>query len=76
MTIIEDDVWIGSSSIIISGITIGKGSIVAAGSIVTRDIPPCEIWVGVPAKKMKDRFATEADKQKHLEYLKGKEEKR
>lgn len=76
VTIIEDDVWIGTSSIIISGITIGKGSIVAAGSIVTCDVPPCEIWAGVPAKKMKDRFATEADKQKHLEYLKSKEEKR
>ena len=35
-----------------------------------------QILAGVPAKKMKDRFATEADKQKHLEYLKSKEEKR
>ena len=74
--IIEDDVWIGCSSIIISGVTIGKGSIVAAGSIVTEDIPPCEIWAGIPARKMKDRFATEADRQKHLEFLKSREEKR
>ena len=48
---------------------IGMGSIVAAGSIVTCDIPPCEIWAGVPAKKLKDRFASEADKRKHLEFL-------
>ena len=69
VTIVEDDVWIGTSSIIISGVTIGKGSIVAAGSIVTCDVPPCEIWAGVPAKKIKDRFASEADKRKHLVFL-------
>ena len=68
-TLVGDDVWIGTSSIIISGVTIGMGSIVAAGSIVTCDVPPCEIWAGVPAKKLKDRFASEADKRKHLEYL-------
>ena len=38
-----------------SGITIGKGSIVAAGSVVTKDIPACEIWGGIPAK----RFVTD-----------------
>lgn len=56
-TIVEDDVWIGTGAIIISGVTIGKGSIVAAGSIVTKSIPPCEIWGGNPAKKIKDRFS-------------------
>ena len=69
VTIVEDDVWIGTASIIISGTTIGKGSIVAAGSVVTCDIPPCEIWAGIPAKKIKDRFDSEADKRKHLDYL-------
>lgn len=73
ITMIEDDVWIGTSAIIISGITIGKGSIVAAGSVVNRDVPPCEIWAGVPAKKVKDRFTSEADKQKHLAFLKRME---
>ena len=68
-TLVGDDVWIGTSSIIISGVTIGMGSIVAAGSIVTCDIPPCEIWAGVPAKKIKDRFDSETDKRKHLDYL-------
>ena len=70
VTMVDDDVWIGSSSIIISGVTIGMGSIVAAGSVVTCDIPHCEIWAGVPARKIKDRFESEMDKQKHLEYLK------
>jgi len=68
-TIIEDDVWIGHNSTIIGGIRIGRGSIIAAGAVVTKDIPPCEIWGGVPAKKIRDRFQNEIDKRKHLMYL-------
>jgi chloramphenicol O-acetyltransferase type B len=68
-TIIEDDVWIGANSTIIAGITIGKGSVVAASSLVNKDIPPCEIWGGVPARKIKDRFIDDFDKNKHLLYL-------
>lgn len=49
---------------------IGAGSIVAAGSLVTKDIPSCEIWGGVPAKKISDRFKNDEDKQKHLLVLK------
>lgn len=69
VTIIEDDVWIGTGAIIMSGITVGKGSIVAAGTVVTKDIPPCEIWGGNPAKKIKDRFPSAIDRQKHLESI-------
>lgn len=69
LTIIEDDVWIGARSVIMSGITIGKGSIIAAGSVVTKNIPPCEIWGGNPAHKLKDRFININDKFKHIEYL-------
>jgi len=54
--IIEDDVWIGTGSIILSGVTIGKGSIIAAGSVVKKDIPPFEIWGGIPAKIIKSRI--------------------
>lgn len=68
-TIIENDVWIGTGAIIMSGVTIGKGSIVAAGSIVTKNIPPCEIWGGNPAKKIKDRFITLEDKKLHLRLI-------
>ncbi|MCR5361753.1 MAG: hypothetical protein K6E73_07050 [Bacteroidales bacterium] len=71
VTIIENDVWIGHGAIVLGGVTIGEGSIVAAGAVVTKDIPPCEIWGGVPAKKVRDRFKTEEDKTKHLEYLKS-----
>lgn len=68
-SIIEDDVWIGTGAIIFSGVTIGKGSIIAAGSVVTHDVPPCEIWGGVPAKKIKDRFITKEEKQLHLNFI-------
>ena len=68
-TVIEDDVWIGHNSTIIAGVNIGKGSIITAGAVVTKDIPPCEIWGGVPAKKIKDRFLTVAEKEKHLDFL-------
>lgn len=71
ITIIEDDVWIGSRVVILSGITIGCGSIVAAGATVTKDIPPCEIWGGNPAHFIKNRFNTEEEKQKHLNFLKS-----
>ena len=53
--IIEADVWIGTHAVVLPGVTIGKGAIVAAGSIVRKDIPPYEIWGGVPAKFLKHR---------------------
>lgn len=69
---IEDDVWVGNGCILLGGVTIGKGAIIAAGAVVTKNVPPCEIWGGVPARKIKDRFNTESDKQKHLNYLSKK----
>lgn len=68
-TVVEDDVWIGTGSIIMGPIIIGAGSIIAAGSVVNKDIPPCEIWGGVPAKKIRDRFETEKEKAEHLIFL-------
>ena len=53
--IIEDEVWLGANSIILSGVTIGKGAIVAAGSVVTKDVPPYTIVGGNPAKFIKNR---------------------
>lgn len=52
---IEDDVWIGTSSVILQGVTLGKGCIIAAGSVVNKSIPPYEIWGGVPARFIKLR---------------------
>lgn len=52
---IEEDVFIGANSIITKPLTIGKGSIIGAGSVVTKDIPPYQIWAGNPARYIKDR---------------------
>lgn len=50
---IEDYAWIGMNTIILKGVTIGKGAIIGAGSVVTKDIPPNCIAAGVPAKVIK-----------------------
>jgi len=52
---VEDDVWIGANSVVVDGITIGKGAIVAAGSVVTRDVRPYDIVAGNPATKIRSR---------------------
>lgn len=53
--IVEDDVWIGQRAIIMPGIKIGHGSIVGAGAVVTRDVPPYAVVGGVPARVIKMR---------------------
>ena len=56
---IEDDCWIGANVTILKGVTIGRGTVVAAGAVVNRDIPPYSIAGGVPAKVLKFRFTLE-----------------
>jgi len=51
---IEDDVWLGSGSIVTDGVRIGKGAVIAAGAVVTNDVPPHTVVAGVPAKPVKD----------------------
>lgn len=58
-TIIENDVWIGSNAIISEGIKIGNGAIIAAGSVITKDVPPYSVVGGVPGKIIKYRFQQE-----------------
>jgi maltose O-acetyltransferase len=53
--IIEDDVWIGAHSVILSGVRIGKGAVVGAGSVVTKDVDSYSIVTGIPAKHHKYR---------------------
>ena len=48
--IISDDVWVGAGAVILPGVTIGSHSVVAAGAVVTKEVPPCCIVAGVPAK--------------------------
>lgn len=56
---IKDDVWIGYNSLILSGVTIGQGAVIAAGSVVVKDVPPYAIVGGNPAKIIKYRFERE-----------------
>jgi acetyltransferase-like isoleucine patch superfamily enzyme len=51
---IGDDVWVGSRAIIMPGVTLGNGCVVAAGSIVTKDVPPRTLVAGVPAKIIRE----------------------
>ncbi len=54
--IIEDDVWTGANITILKGVTIGRGSVIAAGAVVNKSCPPYSIIGGVPAKVLKFRF--------------------
>ncbi|SBW09782.1 putative acyl transferase [uncultured Alphaproteobacteria bacterium] len=53
--VIEDDVWIGVNAVIMPGVRIGKGAVIGANSVVTRDVGSYEIWAGIPAAKIRDR---------------------
>ena len=62
--VIQDDVWIGARAIVLDGVIIGQGAIVAANSVVTKDVPPYAIVGGIPAKVLKYRFEEE-----HIKHL-------
>lgn len=53
---VEADVWIGTHVIILPGVHVGKGSVIGAGSVVTKSIPPMEVWAGNPAKFVRSRM--------------------
>lgn len=53
--VIEDHVWLGANVIVLSGVTIGKHSVIAAGAVVTKDVEFYTIMAGVPAKIIKKR---------------------
>jgi len=52
--VIEDGCWVGACATVLPGVTIGKGCIIAAGSVVTKDCTPNGMYAGVPAKRIKD----------------------
>ncbi len=52
--VIEDDCWIGAMVVILDGVTVGRGSVVAAGAVVTQDVPPHSLVAGVPARVVRD----------------------
>ncbi|WAM33483.1 DapH/DapD/GlmU-related protein [Caldicellulosiruptor morganii] len=57
--IIEHDVWIGHGAIILPGVKVGIGAVIGAGAVVTKDVEPYSVVVGVPGKKIKERFPKE-----------------
>jgi acetyltransferase-like isoleucine patch superfamily enzyme len=69
VTKVEDDVWIGYGAIILSGVTIKKGSIIAAGSLVTKDVESYSIYGGNPAKKITNRFNSLEELEQHKQIV-------
>ncbi|OPY17394.1 MAG: Streptogramin A acetyltransferase [Syntrophus sp. PtaB.Bin075] len=57
--VLEGDNWIGANATILKGVTIGEGAVVAAGAVVTKNIPAYSIWGGVPAERIGMRFNDE-----------------
>jgi acetyltransferase-like isoleucine patch superfamily enzyme len=57
--IIENDVWIGAFAVIFSGVTIGNGSIIGAGAVITKDVSPYSVVIGNPQREIKKRFSEE-----------------
>lgn len=55
--IIGRNVYIGTNTIIVKPVTVGDGAIIGAGSVVNKDIPPYQVWAGVPAKFIKNRYS-------------------
>jgi acetyltransferase-like isoleucine patch superfamily enzyme len=55
--VIEDDVWIGFGAIILSGVTVGRGSVIGAGAIIAKDIPPYSVVVAHRSEVLKRRFS-------------------
>ena len=58
--VLGKNVWLGVNAIVLRGVTIGDGAVVAAGAVVTKSIPACEIWGGVPARKIGVRSGSQA----------------
>ena len=52
--VLEDEVWIGAGSIVLPGVRVGRGAVVAAGAVVTKDVAPYTVVGGIPARKIKD----------------------
>lgn len=69
VTRIGNDVWVGYGATIMQGVVIDNGAIIAAGSVVTKDVEPYAIYAGNPAKKIADRFDSDDDRLKHIKLL-------
>ena len=65
--IVEDDVWLGSNVTVVGGVLIGRGAVIAAGSLVTRDVKPYTVVAGVPARFAKKRGAHNPEENEIIE---------
>lgn len=74
ITQIGNDVWVGYGVTILQGVKINDGAIIAAGSVVTKDVDPYSIYGGNPAKKIRDRFESTEDSNLHIQRLKNNKE--
>ena len=63
---VADDVWIGARATVLDGVSIGQGAVVAAGAVVTKDVPPYAIVGGIPAKVIRYRHSAEIRELMHL----------
>ena len=70
-TVIESDVWLGCGSIVMTGVRVGRGAIVAAGAVVTKDVAPYTICGGIPARQIGQRFASDEERRVHDAMLAG-----
>jgi acetyltransferase-like isoleucine patch superfamily enzyme len=70
-TVIGDDAWIGVGAVVMQGVTIGRGAVIGANAIVTKDVPPYEIWVGIPARRISERFGDAEARRRHDAMLDG-----
>lgn len=64
-TTIGADAWIGVGAVVMQGLSIGRGAMIGANSVVTKDVPAYEIWAGIPARKIRDRFDSAEDRRQH-----------
>ncbi|MFB7115773.1 CatB-related O-acetyltransferase [Streptomyces sp. NPDC056190] len=75
-TVVKDGVWIGMRAMIMPGVTLGEGAVIAAQSVVTRDVPPYTVVAGAPAREVRKRFTPEAiDRLLALEIYQWSDEK-
>lgn len=70
-TYIGTDVWIGHGTIVVAGVSIGHGAIIAAGSVIVKNVPPCSIVGGNPAKVIRERFLSKEQMEQHLKKVLG-----